>query len=99
MSRLYMIQVHVKEDTGNHYTVLDALDHWGAFVSNKNEPFKFHKDGCLVYEGEITLGGGKCEHEAHLELKELLPSLSATKWKCMEFSDWDEVIDDDECEC
>jgi hypothetical protein len=95
MSRLYMIQVHVKAEKEKHEEILDALDHWGAFVGNRGEPWQFSENECLVYEGEITLGGGKDEHEAHLELKEILPSLSSTKWKCMEFSDWDEVICDD----
>lgn len=101
MSRLYMIEVHAKAPKGESETIFSALEHWGMSIStayNKENPSKsYDNEGYIMFDGEITLCGGKDEHEAHLELKEILPNFPlVTKWNCVEFFEWDEVIRDEE---
>ncbi len=100
MSRMYLVEVHVKAPKEEGKAIFDALEHWGMTVSaayDKNNPSKsYDTDGYIMFDGEVTLGGGKDEHEAHLELKELLPNfMMITKWDCVEFREWDEVIRDE----
>lgn len=99
MSRLYMIEVHVKASKEEHLNIVKALEHWGMSLTppHGEEPFSSYEKGYLMYEGEIILAGGQEENESHLELKEVLPNFPlTTKWNCVEYREWDEVIRDEE---
>ena len=102
MRRLYMIEVHVKAPGDEHQDIVSALQHWGMKLTaphNEGRPFGSYEDGYLIYEGEIALSEKKCEHDMHMELKEILPAFSLiTKWNCIEHFEWDEIIDDEECD-
>jgi hypothetical protein len=87
-----MIEVHVDAPREEHESIIGALEHWGANIT-ANGPVSIGCGGYLIYEGEITLCGGKDLHDAHLELKELIHHKIKTKWFCIEFHDWDEVIE------
>lgn len=98
MSQTYKIEVEVivpddANEDRRRAEVLVILNQWGFEPDNADG---YRGVGTVNFWGERSLGGRGPE-EAHAELLKVLPG-SVTRWRCIDYDEWDEVIGEVECD-
>lgn len=102
MSRTYECEVCVQIDEAGCDVEL-MLERWGLQMIQGPYPSRgWTDDYDHVFQGTVVLAGGKDEHLAHAELRVMLADFLApleklaTRWRCVDFDEWDEEIEEDE---
>jgi len=97
MSHNYKIEVEVevaKEDRtvlrqGEVAKIRKTLEDWG-FHPDDDECCDQIDRWFVTFWGERSLGG-RSPDDAHAELEKILPGV-VTKWRCIDYDDWDEIL-------